>query len=267
MSKLSKHDTFIDLSDYGRPFAVAAADKLKNTSATPIQVTLAFGIAGLIAVYCILAGYYIIAGIFLILKSIIDAMDGELARMKKRPSYTGRYLDSVFDFILNFIIFIAIWSVGSHPLWAALLAIFSLQLQGTLYNYYYVILRHHSLEGDRTSKIFETSVPEAYPQESQAAVNWLFKIYRVFYSAFDKIIYALDRKAPEADPFPKWFMCLLSVYGLGFQLLIIAILLAAGLINLIIPFFIIFSVFIFLFIGLRRFVLTGEKQKQMIYRD
>lgn len=267
MSKLSKNDAFIDLSDYGRPFAVAVVDKLKETSATPIQVTIAFGIAGLIAVYCILTGYYVTAGIFLILKSIIDAMDGELARMKNRPSYTGRYLDSVFDFILNFIILIAIWSVDSNSLWVAILAFFCLQLQGTLYNYYYVILRHHSQEGDRTSKIFETTVPEAYPQESQTAVNILFTIYRLFYSIFDKIIYALDRNAPEAVPFPKWFMCLLSVYGLGFQLLIIAVMLAAGLIELIIPFFIFFSAFIFILVGFRRLFLTGEKHQQIIYRD
>ena len=38
---------------------------------------------------------------FIILKSIIDAADGELARVKQTPSYAGRYLDSVFDIILN----------------------------------------------------------------------------------------------------------------------------------------------------------------------
>lgn len=258
MSKLSKNDTFVDFSDYGRPIAVAAAEKLKQTSATPVQVTLAFGVAGLIAVYSILAGYHITAGTFLILKSIIDAMDGELARMKKRPSYTGRYLDSIFDIILNFIILMAIWYVSSSPLWAAILAFFCLQLQGTLYNYYYVILRHQSQEGDRTSKIFETSVPEAYPQERQNTVNFLFKVYRLFYSAFDKIIYTLDGNAPAAGSFPKWFMSMLSVYGLGFQLLIMALFLAAGLIDLIIPFFIAFSAFILLFIVIRRLFLSGN---------
>jgi phosphatidylglycerophosphate synthase len=267
MSKLSKNDTFIDLSDYGRPIAVAAATKLKQTSATPVQVTIAFGITGLIAVYCILNGYYIAAGIFLILKSIIDAMDGELARMKKQPSYTGRYLDSVFDFVLNFIVLIAIWSVDSNPIWAALLAFFCLQLQGTLYNYYYVILRHHSLEGDRTSKIFETSVPEAYPHESQSTVNTLFKIFRLFYFSFDRIIYALDKKAPEADPFPKWFMSLLSIYGLGFQLLMIAIFLAVGLIHLIIPLFVLSSAFIFILIGIRRLFLSGKSNQSIVSQD
>ena len=267
MSKLSKNDTFVDLSDYGRPIAVAAASKLKQTSATPVQVTLAFGVAGLIAAYSILTGYYITAGIFLILKSIIDAMDGELARMKKSPSYTGRYLDSIFDIILNFIIIMTIWAVSNSPLWAACLAFFCIQLQGTLYNFYYVILRHQSSEGDRTSKIFETSVPEAYPQERQITVNILFKLYRLFYSTFDKFIYALDRKAPEAGSFPKWFMSMLSIYGLGFQLLIIAVLLASGFIDLIIPFFIGFSAFIFLFIAIRRLFLSGQSQKRMMYND
>ncbi len=267
MAKLSKNDSFMDLSDYGRPLAVAAAARLKNTSATPIQVTLAFGVAGLIAVFSILSGYYVIAGIFLILKSIIDAMDGELARMKKTPSYSGRYLDSIFDFILNFIIILTIWTVSNSPLWAAFLAFFCIQLQGTLYNFYYVILRHQSSEGDRTSKIFETEVPQAYPHENQRTVDILFKLYRLFYSTFDKIIYTLDRKAPQAGSFPKWFMTLLSVYGLGFQLLIIAFMLAVGLVNLIIPFFIAFSFFIFLFVCIRRIFLTGQSQHSIIYRD
>jgi len=267
MSKLSKNDTFIDLSDYGRPIAVSAASRLKNTSATPVQVTLAFGITGLIAAYFILSGYYIAAGIFLIMKSIIDAMDGELARLKKSPSYSGRYLDSIFDFILNFIVIMVIWSVSRSPLWAAFLAFFCLQLQGTLYNYYYVILRHKSMGGDKTSNIFETDVPKAYPQEKQGTVNVLFKLYRIFYSTFDKIIYSLDRGAPKGGLFPKWFMSLLSIYGLGFQLLIIAVFLAFGLIDLIIPFFIGFSSFIFVFIAVRRVFLSELSQQKMIYRD
>ena len=267
MAKLSKDDAFIDLSDYGRPIAVAAASKLKHTSATPIQVTFAFGVAGLVAAFSILTGHYFIAAVFLILKSIIDAIDGELARMKKSPSYSGRYLDSIFDFVLNFVIIMVIWSVSSSPVWAALLAFFCLQLQGTLYNYYYVILRHQSLDGDRTSNIFETDVPEAYPQEKQVTVNILFKLYRIFYSTFDKIIYALDRGAPEAGSFPKWFMSLLSVYGLGFQLLIIAFFLTFGLIDLIIPFFIGFSSLILVFIAVRRLFLSDSSHKQMVYRD
>ena len=104
MSKLPKKYQFIDLSDYGRPVARLIANSLKSTSFTPVDVTITFVISGLIAVYCITKSYYWSSAFFLILKSILDAADGELARIKNTPSYTGRFLDSVSDIILNFII-------------------------------------------------------------------------------------------------------------------------------------------------------------------
>lgn len=259
MSKLSAAEKFIDLSDYGRPIAVTVANRLKDTSATPVQVTLVFGLCGLIAVYSILQGYYITAGLFLILKSIIDAVDGELARVKNIPSYTGRYLDSIFDIILNFMILLAIWRVTDATVWAALLAFASLQLQGTLYNYYYVILRHNSQNGDKTSNIFETETPVAYPRENQKTVNILFWIYTLLYSFYDKIIYRFDRDAAQSTSFPKWFMTLLSLYGLGFQLLLISLMLAFGLIDYIIPFIIIYSVLLLFFISIRKLFLKHSE--------
>ena len=54
MSKLPKRNKFIDLSDYGRPIARLIANALKNTSFTPIHVTIGFIIAGLLAIFCIL---------------------------------------------------------------------------------------------------------------------------------------------------------------------------------------------------------------------
>lgn len=252
MPKLAVQDKFIDVSDYGRPAAKVIASLLKDSRVTAIHLTLLFGLCGLAAVISILNGYHVTAGLLLILKSVLDAADGEMARIKKNPSYTGRYLDSVFDFALNFIILLAIREVTGQSLWLALAAFVSMQLQGTLYNYYYVILRHNSEAGDKTSKIFETEAPEAYPDESQKSVNLLFRIYTLFYSLYDKTIYALDRGAPERKTFPKWFMTLLSVYGLGFQLLIISVMLAAGFPEAILPFFVLFSVFIVLFIFVRR---------------
>ena len=127
MSKLAEKDKFLDLSDYGRTFGKAFALQLKNTKFTPIHVTLLFGISGLIAIFCILNHYYFAAGFFIILKSIIDAADGELARIKNTPSYTGRYLDSVFDIILNFMFFMAICFVSNTSLWYTILAFFRIQ--------------------------------------------------------------------------------------------------------------------------------------------
>ena len=83
MSKLPKEYQFIDLSDYGRPIAKIIANSLKNTTITPIHVTVGFVISGLLAILCILNHYYWAAAFFLVLKSILDAADGELARIKK----------------------------------------------------------------------------------------------------------------------------------------------------------------------------------------
>ena len=58
-----------------------------------------------------------------------------------------------------------------HTIWMTLLAFIGIQLQGTLYNYYYVILRHNSAGGDTTSKIFEDKSPKALTGETQKSVD------------------------------------------------------------------------------------------------
>jgi phosphatidylglycerophosphate synthase len=252
MSKLAAQDKFLDLSDYGRPFGKFLANQLKNTRFTPIHVTVLFGISGLIAIYCILNNQYLLAGFFIVLKSGIDAADGELARLKNKPSYFGRYLDSVFDIILNFLFLMTICYVSKTTIWFTILAFIGIQLQGTLYNYYYVILRNKSVGGDSTSKVFEYKTPKALPGESQKSVTILFGIYTIVYGAFDKIIHLLDQDAYKVKTFPNWFMTLLSLYGLGFQLLIIALMLPLGWIEFIIPFFIIYTLLIFVLIGIRK---------------
>ncbi|WP_405352234.1 CDP-alcohol phosphatidyltransferase family protein [Nonlabens sp. Asnod3-H03] len=251
MSKLPQEHKFIDLSDYGRPIAKIIATSLKNTAATPVHVTIGFIISGLIAVYCILTGYYWIAGFFLILKSILDAADGELARIKQKPSYTGRYLDSVADILLNAIIFLTIWYVTDTSLWVCITAFIGLQLQGTLYNYYYVILRN-KFNGDRTSRVFENKTPIALDGEKQQHVDVLFKLYKFLYGAFDKAIYVLDPRAGYGKPLPKWFMTSVSTFGLGFQLLIISVMLILGFKAFILPFFLYYTVMVLIFVGIRK---------------
>ena len=204
MSKLPKEHQFIDLSDYGRPVAKFIANSLKSSSFTPIHVTIAFIISGIIAIYCIILGYYWLAAFFLIFKSILDAADGELARVKQKPSYTGRYLDSVADIILNALFLSAIWYITNSSIWICLLAFFGLQLQGTLYNYYYVILRNR-FNGDTTSRVFEDKTPIALEGEKQQHVTLLFRLYKLLYGVFDRVNYTLDSNADKGLILPNWF--------------------------------------------------------------
>lgn len=257
MAKLSSEDKFFDVSDYGRRPAMFMAKALKNTTVTPVQVTLVFGVCGALAALAIWHKYYITAAVLLILKSIIDALDGELSRAKNTPSYTGRYLDSIFDFILNALFIYVIFKETNGNMWLALTAFFCIQLQGTLYNYYYVILRNVSTNADVTSKVFENIKPIAMPGESQQTVNILYYIFSFFYSGFDKIIYLLDKKAALKKTFPSWFMTLVSFYGLGFQLLIMAIMLVLNFDSYIIAFFIGYTFLLIIIMGLRKlFVLN-----------
>lgn len=258
MSKLATQDTFLDLSDYGRLPATRLANILKNTRMTPIHVTLLFGVSGIIAIYCILKEHYLWAGFFLILKSILDAADGELSRVKNTPSYTGRYLDSIFDIILNFSFLMAIYAISATSFLSTILAFICIQLQGTLYNYYYVILRNSTRGGDATSKIFEDHPPKAFLGENQKMVNILFAIFTVLYRVFDKTIYFLDKKACVAQTFPRWFMTLVSLYGLGFQLLILAVMLPMGWIDAIVPFFIFYTFWMVIMVWVRKTYLVCE---------
>ena len=251
MSKLPTEHRFLDLSDYGRPIARQIANALKNTNTTPIDVTLMFIVAGIIAIACIINHQYWAAFFFLIVKSILDAADGELARVKKTPSYTGRYLDSVADIILNFFFLLSIWYITEASLVLMVLAFFGMQLQGTLYNYYYVI-RRNKVNGDKTSRVFEHTSPIAMPGEQQHHVDQLFGAYYILYGGFDKVIFWLDQNAPVGDHMPKWLMTAVSSFGLGFQLLIMGVMLCLGWAGAIIPFFMAYTVFIFVFIGVRR---------------
>lgn len=251
MSKLPTEHKFLDLSDYGRPPARWIANKLKTTAFTPVHVTIVFIFAGVLAIICMLNDQYWAAAFFLIIKSILDAADGELARVKNTPSYTGRYLDSVADIILNFFFLITIWHITAGSFLLTLISFCCIQLQGTLYNYYYVILRN-KFNGDKTSRVFESETPTALAGEQQKHVDRLFWLYTKCYGWFDKTIYRLDKNAEQASHYPNWFMTAVSSFGLGFQLLIISVMLCFGLAEYIVEFFIAYSLFIFVFIAVRK---------------
>jgi phosphatidylglycerophosphate synthase len=223
MKKLGEGYSFLDFSDYGRPLSNLIAHKLKNTTVTAIHLTLLFGVVGILACITILRFEFLLTLVLLVLKSIIDGADGALARLKEKPSYIGRYLDSLFDFVLNFFLLGAIWILGELSWYWWIAAFFAMQLQGTLYNYYYVILRNRISGGDSTSKVFEYKVPIALHGESQHFVNLLFKCYIICYGVFDRIIHFLDPKAHQDKTIKPWLMSFVSLYGLGFQLVLLGL--------------------------------------------
>lgn len=259
MPKLSNEDQFVDFSDYGRPVATFLAYHLSKIKITAVQVTVAFLLSGLLCVYCIYAQELVWAAVFLMIKNILDAVDGEIARVTNHPSVIGRYLDSVFDFVINFLIFMVIFITDNVSIPVFIAAFLGIEFQCSVYNYYYVILRRR-LNDEETSRIIEHQKPIAYHYESQQMVNVLHAIFLGFYVVFDTTVMCLDKPAVFVRNFPKWFMSLLSLLGLGFQLLLICIFLCLGQTHLILPFFAWYSIFALLMIVIRKVWVVAERK-------
>ena len=86
------------------------AQFLKDKPVSVIQVTNLHLLLTLFCAWLILEGTTVLACFLLIVKGILDAVDGELARIRERPSHVGRYWDTVADTIG---LIAVMWAFGS----------------------------------------------------------------------------------------------------------------------------------------------------------
>jgi phosphatidylglycerophosphate synthase len=87
-----------------------------KTSLTPNQVTTISGLFGVLGSYMLILDshiYLIISAIFIQLYTILDLVDGDIARAKKMQSYFGMWLDIFFDKLIDFLIIVGM-SVGVY---------------------------------------------------------------------------------------------------------------------------------------------------------
>ncbi len=110
-------DTVYDgfISKYiNRKLSEPAARILSRTRLTPNQVSWgAFGIA-LLSFISFILGQNIIGGLLAQLSSIVDGIDGSLARLKDMSSVFGGFLDSVLDRYADILIVLGmvLWSLS-----------------------------------------------------------------------------------------------------------------------------------------------------------
>lgn len=91
-----------------RPIAGMIVWALYDTPITPNQVTIVSILSGMTAAIFYLKGTasaFIVAGLLMTIKDILDSADGQLARAKQLQSRTGRFLDSIGDFIVDASVF------------------------------------------------------------------------------------------------------------------------------------------------------------------
>ncbi len=227
MDKVPARYAFVDVSDYARPAARWLVERLP-AFVTPIHLTLAFTLAGAGAAWLFALDRYLpLAGVLLLLKSLLDAADGSLARLRQRPSRVGRFLDSVCDFLVTIMVFGGIafdewhivpsdWSIWVLAGGAAL----SATLQCSVYSYYYVRYRAQT-GGDQTSKVAETG--EGYADDNPLLLTILYQLYRLIYSWQDALMGVLDGWVAGDAPVTPHFLTATSLLGLGTQLLVLAV--------------------------------------------
>lgn len=230
MDKVPSQAAFLDLSDYARPAALWLVRTLLPTPITPIHLTLAFtGVGFAAAALFALDRWLPLAGALLLIKSMLDAADGSLARARQKPSRVGRFLDSVCDFVVTVAVFFGIafaqQAIG-YWLLAALAVLFA-TLQGSAFSYYYVRYRAQT-GGDQTSKVDESG-RGGYAWDNPTALKVVHTLYRLIYSWQDMLMDRLDRwLAPEGVQLKSPFLTATTVLGLGSQLFVTAICAALG---------------------------------------
>jgi len=198
-----------------RPAAGLIVRVLYYTTVTPNQVTIASTIAGLCAAVAYLPGTpiaYVIAGILVTVKDLLDSADGQLARAKNVHSRTGRFLDSIGDFIVDAAVFPAIgWSLyqSTGRLFLPVLALAGLAgiTFRVSYHVFYQVQFLHLHDQYRQNRVTE-EVTSA-DRETESAVLRLQKIFQVIYGWQDRLVMRIDawaRNQRSGDEFLiQWY--------------------------------------------------------------
>ena len=207
----------IDLSEWGRPIARVIARYLKEKPVSVIQVTNLHLVLTIFCAWLISQGDMILACFLLIIKGVIDAIDGELARIRERPSHVGRYWDTVADTIGLIAVMGAFGSFFDWPILFTCAMILATLFQYSLFNHYSVLMRALG-SGDLTSRVDERIRPVAHPWEKQRNVNIFHSVYLFFFSWQDRVISSLAGRGSENLAFE---LTAASSLGFGMQSLII----------------------------------------------
>lgn len=184
-----------------RPVAGAVVRLLYATPVTPNQVTLLSTVAGLVAAPLLVPGSHALtaaAGLLITLKDILDSADGQLARARQQYSRSGRFLDSIGDFLVNAALFAAIGIriAGTTGVPAAAMLALAGFLGTTLRVSYHVFYQTAFLlarGGQGVNRLSE----EVRPEDSQAPAGTrrLQRLFLMLYGWQDRAIAGLDRRS------------------------------------------------------------------------
>lgn len=184
-----------------RPLAGVFVRRLYATKVTPNQVTLLSTAAGLVAAPLFISGSHALtaaAGLLVTLKDVLDSADGQLARARQQYSRSGRFLDSIGDFLVNAALFVAIGIriAGTTGVPTAVMLALAGFLGTTLRVSYHVFYQTAFLliqGGQGVNRLSEEVRPE--DTRATAGTRRLQRVFLMLYGWQDRAIAALDRSS------------------------------------------------------------------------
>ena len=204
MNKLPAEEQFFDVNEIWYFMNSWVVRLLYPTSITPNQITflsLIFGLAS--------AGFYVSGipdalvwgAIFLYGKVFLDNVDGNLARVRGTTSRFGRFLDSLADFLVTVLVYIAVTmylvrTTGVQEYWIlGLLGLLFCFMQSTFFVFY--LVNYTSLVGSYEKNRVNESVTEEDKRQAEEGQTdpWGLRLQTLFVWAYgwqDEAVEKLD---------------------------------------------------------------------------
>lgn len=224
MSKLPPGARFLDINDFWYFPNRWVVKFLYPLPITPTHITIISLIAGLVSVrfYMIDTSAGLMWGaLFLYLKIFLDNVDGNLARVRGETSRLGRFLDSLTDFMVGFLVYLVLtlrlvdetnnslyWCLGG-------LAFLSCLMQCSYFVYY--LVKYTAISGtylyNRVDEDITEEENEAYDRgDLSMLVYFLHRAHIFLYGWQDKTIEWFDRlskrlgsKKPQKLSEKNWY--------------------------------------------------------------
>ena len=205
MNKLPLEARFFDVNDFWYFPNRWVVRFLYPLPVTPTQITITSLIAGFVSVGCYVidsdAGLMLGAS-FLYLKIFLDNVDGNLARARGEVSRLGRFLDSLTDFMVSFLVYLVLTlrlvSETSNPLYWFLggLSFLSCLIHCSYFVFY--LVQYTSISGTYLSNRADEKITEedntVYDRgELSILVYFLQRSHVFLYGWQDKTIEYFDR--------------------------------------------------------------------------
>jgi len=192
-----------------RPLAHPLVLLLARLRVPPPLVVVAAGAAGIAGAAELARGSFLAAALLVQLKTLLDNVDGQLARLTGRTSAFGRYLDSEVDLLVNAALFAALgWNTGQPAV--AVLGFLALTSVLSL-----------NFNAERLSR--EAGAEPGAEDRGTAALR---RIYGLVYAPQDRLAEALVARRPALAG--SVAVSLLANLGMSTQLAAFGLLMALG---------------------------------------